>query len=171
MLVCVQVFFFGEMAMPKGMTPKARMDERLSAARERESRISGKDLYDREVDRFSKEDEANLSFVDRAGRAAVNMMANARRRQLERQNAPELSRLRDQISEIQNNRDIAAKQGTKRFRDGGKVKKSFPDLNKDGKVTRADVLKGRGVEGFRDGGKVRGCKAGQMSGKNFRGTY
>jgi len=26
------------------------------------------------------------------------------------------------------------------------VAKSFPDLNKDGEVTRADVLKGRGVE-------------------------
>ena len=26
-----------------------------------------------------------------------------------------------------------------------KKKKSFPDLNKDGKVTFADVLKGRGV--------------------------
>jgi len=25
------------------------------------------------------------------------------------------------------------------------VKKSFPDLNKDGKVTKADILKGRGV--------------------------
>ena len=28
----------------------------------------------------------------------------------------------------------------------------FPDLNKDGKVTRADVLKGRGVPGFKKGG-------------------
>ena len=28
---------------------------------------------------------------------------------------------------------------------GGKTKKSFPDLTGDGKVTRADVLKGRGV--------------------------
>jgi len=35
------------------------------------------------------------------------------------------------------------------------AKKSFPDLNKDGKVTKADVLKGRGVEGFSDGGSVR----------------
>ena len=26
------------------------------------------------------------------------------------------------------------------------MKKNFPDLNKDGKVTRADVLMGRGVE-------------------------
>ena len=32
--------------------------------------------------------------------------------------------------------------------------KDFPDLTGDGKVTRADVLKGRGVEGFKKGGKV-----------------
>ena len=31
-------------------------------------------------------------------------------------------------------------------------KKSFPDLNKDGKITKADVLKGRGV--YKYGGKV-----------------
>jgi hypothetical protein len=30
--------------------------------------------------------------------------------------------------------------------------KEFPDLNKDGEVTRADVLKGRGV--FKKGGKT-----------------
>ena len=34
-----------------------------------------------------------------------------------------------------------------------KAKKKFPDLNKDGKITKADVLKGRGV--FKDGGKVK----------------
>ena len=34
---------------------------------------------------------------------------------------------------------------------------SFPDLNKDGKVTKADVLKGRGVPGFKKGGKIDGC--------------
>ena len=39
-----------------------------------------------------------------------------------------------------------------RFKDGGKV---FPDLNNDGEVTRADILKGRGVEGFYRGGDVR----------------
>ena len=39
-----------------------------------------------------------------------------------------------------------------RFKDGGEV---FPDLNGDGEVTRADVLKGRGVEGFYRGGDVR----------------
>lgn len=33
-----------------------------------------------------------------------------------------------------------------------KSKKSFPDLNKDGKITKADVLKGRGV--FAMGGPV-----------------
>jgi hypothetical protein len=30
--------------------------------------------------------------------------------------------------------------------------KKFPDLNKDGKITKADILKGRGV--FNKGGKV-----------------
>ena len=33
-----------------------------------------------------------------------------------------------------------------------KKKKSFPDLNKDGKITKADILKGRGV--FSMGGPV-----------------
>ena len=37
-------------------------------------------------------------------------------------------------------------------KDGGKVKKKFPDLTGDGKATRADVLKGRGV--FRKGGRA-----------------
>ena len=38
------------------------------------------------------------------------------------------------------------------MKDGGKAKK-FPDLTGDGKVTRADVLKGRGV--FAAGGQAR----------------
>lgn len=37
-----------------------------------------------------------------------------------------------------------------KFKDGG----TFPDLTGDGKVTRADILKGRGVEGFKNGGCV-----------------
>jgi len=39
-----------------------------------------------------------------------------------------------------------------RYKDGGEAK-SFPDLNNDGEITQADILKGRGVE-FRDGGAV-----------------
>ena len=35
------------------------------------------------------------------------------------------------------------------FKKGGKA---FPDLNEDGEITRADVLKGRGVPGFKKGG-------------------
>lgn len=42
----------------------------------------------------------------------------------------------------------------KKFKAGGET---FPDLNKDGKVTQADVLKGRGVEGFNRGGNVHKC--------------
>lgn len=59
----------------------------------------------------------------------------------------------------------------------------FPDLNKDGKVTKADVLKGRGVPGFKDGGSCspRKMMAGAMEmprmacggthKKKYGGTY
>jgi hypothetical protein len=33
--------------------------------------------------------------------------------------------------------------------------KEFPDLTGDGKVTKADVLKGRGVEVFKKGGSAK----------------
>ena len=46
-------------------------------------------------------------------------------------------------------KDVRNKMGY--MKDGGRAKK-FPDLTGDGKVTRADVLKGRGV--FAAGGKV-----------------
>jgi hypothetical protein len=58
---------------------------------------------------------------------------------------------------------------------GGKVKKmakggKLPDLTGDGKVTRADVLKGRGVPGFSKGGsaskRADGCATkGKTKGK------
>lgn len=49
-------------------------------------------------------------------------------------------------------------------KNGGKVTKakngkSFPDLNKDGKVTKADILKGRGVIA-KKGATIKKCKYG-----------
>ena len=49
----------------------------------------------------------------------------------------------------------------KPYKQGGKMKKaekggSFPDLNKDGKITKADILKGRGVIA-KKGAKVKPC--------------
>jgi len=46
--------------------------------------------------------------------------------------------------------------------------KSFPDLNKDGKITKADILKGRGViakkgatvKKAKSGASVKKCKYG-----------
>jgi hypothetical protein len=58
------------------------------------------------------------------------------------------------------------KEGAK---NGKTMKKSFPDLNKDGKVTKADILKGRGViakkgstvkKTMKSGGKLTKCKYG-----------
>ena len=86
-----------------------------------------------------------------------------------------MMRPRDKAEEFMSGQAIergnrASQREAKKFAKGGKVN-GFPDLNKDGKVTKADVLKGRGVEGFAAGGEVRGCKAGQMSGKGFSGNY
>jgi hypothetical protein len=61
----------------------------------------------------------------------------------------------------------AIKKGVKKLtgmKSGGAVKKaksggSFPDLNKDGKVTKADILKGRGVIA-KSGAKMKKCKTG-----------
>jgi hypothetical protein len=50
-------------------------------------------------------------------------------------------------SYITENKKVAPK---KKMKDGGK---SFPDLNKDGKITKADILKGRGV--IKNGGKLK----------------
>jgi hypothetical protein len=49
------------------------------------------------------------------------------------------------------------------WEEGGRVVKydkggKFPDLNKDGEITMADILKGRGVKGkYRQGGKILKC--------------
>jgi hypothetical protein len=40
-----------------------------------------------------------------------------------------------------------------------KAKNGFPDLNKDGKITKADILKGRGVIA-KSGTKMKKCKYG-----------
>jgi hypothetical protein len=40
----------------------------------------------------------------------------------------------------------------KKYKAGGST---FPDLNKDGKVDKKDVLKGRGVPGFKKGGATK----------------
>lgn len=51
-----------------------------------------------------------------------------------------------------------ASLGKTKMKNGGKAK-SFPDLNKDGKVTKADILKGRGVIA-KKGATMKKCKYG-----------
>lgn len=48
------------------------------------------------------------------------------------------------------------------YKKGGPIKKAkngFPDLNKDGKITKADILKGRGVIA-KKGASMKKCKYG-----------
>ena len=51
----------------------------------------------------------------------------------------------------------------KKMKEGGAA---FPDLTGDGKVTRADILKGRGVKGFKGGGCVMRGRGGSYKGTN-----
>lgn len=70
-------------------------------------------------------------------------------------------------------RDMKAGGKVKKMAYGGKVMKKakggFPDLNKDGKVTKADILQGRGVKKMAMGGKCRGMGAATKGGNYSRG--
>ena len=55
-------------------------------------------------------------------------------------------------------------RGKKKMMRGGSVNSDFPDLNNDGKVTQADVLKGRGAKGFMRGGQVKMMRGGPVTG-------
>ena len=52
--------------------------------------------------------------------------------------------------------------GVPMYNKGGSVGKSFPDLNKDGKVSRADVLMGRGVKKKMMGSSIKKYRKGGM---------
>lgn len=61
-------------------------------------------------------------------------------------------------------KDKPAAPANSMMKKGGAVKKakkggSFPDLNKDGKITKADILKGRGVIA-KKGASIKKCKSG-----------
>ena len=62
-----------------------------------------------------------------------------------------------EMSKKMSMREGAVKNPVKRLR--AKDGKSFPDLNKDGKITKADILKGRGVIA-KKGAKVKKAQAG-----------
>jgi hypothetical protein len=49
------------------------------------------------------------------------------------------------MADLLDRQDGAGKYAPKKQMAKAKNGKSFPDLNKDGKITKADILKGRGV--------------------------
>ena len=70
---------------------------------------------------------------------------------------------RSQFSKLTKNAPTRTKMGK------AKKGKTFPDLNKDGKITQADILKGRGVKGMAKGGIVMKARGGGAAtrGLNF----
>jgi len=99
---------------------------------------------------------------ERAERVAERMNTRATREERGKAIANPQEKMRMDVNKMQEAlRSNATKSAMKK---GGVVKKaksggSFPDLNKDGKVTKADVLKGRGVIA-KKGASVKKCKYG-----------
>jgi hypothetical protein len=82
-----------------------------------------------------------------------------------------LGRMKERVTRVQRGKEFAgddpgakvrkAMEEAREFsKSASKAKngKSFPDLNKDGKITKADILKGRGV--IKNGGKIKKAQAG-----------
>lgn len=67
----------------------------------------------------------------------------------------------DNISDLYDLPRPTKKTNAKKMKKGGEA---FPDLTGDGKVTRADILKGRGVKGFKGGGCVMSGRGGSFKG-------
>lgn len=62
---------------------------------------------------------------------------------------------RAKMPKVGNNGSAKNGKAIKKAKNG----KSFPDLNKDGKITKADILKGRGVIA-KKGASIKKCKYG-----------
>jgi len=68
---------------------------------------------------------------------------------------------------------MKSKMKAKGYKAGGQMKEKskFPDLNKDGKVTQADILQGRGVVKKKAGGMMKSkgyAKGGAMKTKGYK---
>jgi hypothetical protein len=106
----------------------------------------------RQEDRLGRISEKN---PERAKDVAERMRLRATRRQRGRELYNSLAPKED-LPAFKARTMAEAKDNKKA--QGGSVKKSFPDLNKDGKITKADILKGRGV--IKNGGKIKKAQAG-----------
>lgn len=108
--------------MPKGQSPKSRMQDRLASKRAKEARLAGRQFYNSEQDVIGED----AGFLEKAVHASRSKMGDIRRQRAEERNAPELRELRSEISKIDTNRGIAAdytsSNKAKRFAEGGQVK-------------------------------------------------
>lgn len=105
--------------MPKGQSPRNRMNARLSRMESEIERYSGADLP---YPTFG--DDEKPSLMDRATARAVREATTMRRNQLEGMNAEGLSSRRAMRDKIHDNRENVTMYSstTKKFSDGGMVR-------------------------------------------------
>lgn len=91
--------------------------------------------------------KGNVLGQERLGSSGAEKLAQKYKR--EKANTESRRKTNSEFLESRKKSGVAASKSIGTMKKGGVVKakngKSFPDLNKDGKVTKADVLKGRGV--------------------------
>lgn len=101
-------------------------------------------------------------FGERVGRSGGRSCGIEKQIRKDERQASRENRQADRQARREERQDArkAPKFAQPKMRYGGKAKKggSFPDLTGDGKVTRADILKGRGV--IKNGGKLKKAKTG-----------
>ena len=192
--------------MKKNMEARAKQQEQESSG-ESKKKESIKELYDKSREGLERKDRrsaAMSNFVtkgtmkhggkyEHGGRKPLKKLKGAIQKANHKAGAVK-NRLEKKVLEaVKRKKDMkkmpgGGKMDMKKMPGGGKMKlykkggKKFPDLNKDGKITMADILQGRGVikkamKGMKheEGGKYDPKKAAMMKGleakiKKAKGT-
>ena len=170
--------------MMKNMEARAKQQEQESSG-ESKKKESIKELYDKSregLERKDRRSDAMSNFTtkgtmkhggkyEHGGRKPLKKLKGAIQKANHKAGAVK-NRLEKKVLEA-----VKRKKAMKKMPGGGKMKlykkggKKFPDLNKDGKITMADILQGRGVikkamKGMKheEGGKYDPKKAAMMKG-------
>lgn len=180
--------------MKKNMEARAKQQEQESSG-ESKKKESIKELYDKSregLERKDRRSDAMSNFTtkgtmkhggkyEHGGRKPLKKLKGAIQKANHKAGAVK-NRLEKKVLEA-----VKRKKAMKKMPGGGKMDlykkggKKFPDLNKDGKITMADILQGRGVKKamkgmkYEEGGKYDPRKAAMMKGleakiKKVKGT-
>jgi hypothetical protein len=112
-----------------------------------------------------------LNFIDKNDRRPTSKADSAAAKKLTA--AFDAKKAKKPVKKAMRGGMMKSKMKAKGYKAGGQMKEKskFPDLNKDGKVTQADILQGRGVVKKKAGGMMKSkgyAKGGAMKTKGYK---